>query len=393
MGSQWVGDGEFEERGERFWGRVFRGGRRVGDEVTVYGSGEEVLGEDGSWEGRVINVAGNHDVGYAGDISERRMERFERVFGRANWDLRFTRYPVVLEEEQESTSAVPSLHMVVLNSLILDTPPLDQSIQDETFRFINNLMDNRLPSVEDSNNSFTLLLTHVPLHKRGGICTDAPYIGYFQNDDEDFEEGEEGPRFRAGGLREQNHLSSYISQKGILEGVFGMSGEEGVVGGGKGRNGLILTGHDHTGCDVVHFVDRPSASEDEGEDPDQTEEDTVKQRDSWSWDARPYHPSSPSEPTSDPSIREVTLRSMMGDYGGNAGFLSVWYDPDPSVQEWKYEISTCMFGVQHIWWAVHVLGIVSGLLFLLWVGLEVGEWFKASSKGRGRSRVQVKKRQ
>ncbi|QSS61865.1 hypothetical protein I7I51_04042 [Histoplasma capsulatum] len=87
IGSQWVTDGEFERRAWRYWNRVFRGGVRVDDDITITGS-EDVHGRDvkvvedlpldmqggdgttGPWERRIINVAGNHDVGYAGDISD-----------------------------------------------------------------------------------------------------------------------------------------------------------------------------------------------------------------------------------------------------------------------------------------------------------------------------------
>ena len=47
---------------------------------------------------------------------------------------------------------------------------------------------------------------------------------------------------------------------------------------------------------------------------------------------------------------------MMGSYGGNAGLLSAWFDEDQG--QWKYEYETCMLGVQHIWWAAHILTII-----------------------------------
>jgi hypothetical protein len=47
-----------------------------------------VLGEGAEdWKRRVINIAGNHDVGYAGALTAERFERFERVFGWANYEL------------------------------------------------------------------------------------------------------------------------------------------------------------------------------------------------------------------------------------------------------------------------------------------------------------------
>lgn len=353
IGSQWVTDGEFDWRGARYWNRVFKGGERVADDITVTGGegyapdgdGEverlEAMG-DSAWERRIINIAGNHDIGYAGDVSEARIERFERMFGRANWDVRF-QLPLDLAGDNSSLPpAPPTLHLINLNSLTLDTPALVPDIQSSSYAYVNDLISKRSYPVEDRS-TFTLLLTHLPLHKEAGICTDGPDFTFFESDDED-----ETPRYKEGGLREQNHLSEHVSANGILQGIFGMTGNEGAAGGGWGRNGLILTGHDHTGCDVVHFVNRSIDlnTEDEG-NPGQP----------WKWSATRYTPgSAPDE--EQPSIREVTLRSMMGEFGGNAGLLSVWFDADPAVHEWKYEISMCALGVQHIWWAVHVLDII-----------------------------------
>ncbi|PGH05832.1 hypothetical protein AJ80_08280 [Polytolypa hystricis UAMH7299] len=373
IGSQWVTDAEFQSRAWRFWNRVFRGGVRVDDEITATGSAthnnggkqEEAFSmDDKTWSNRIINIAGNHDIGYAGDISDARMARFNREFGRANWDVRF-QYNAPGEQENSTTRAgspVPSLHLVVLNSLTLDTPALSSSIQSQTYTYLNDVISYRSPSVEDST-SFTLLLTHLPLHKREGICIDSPHFDFYAEDDEESDTGE--PRFKEGGLREQNHLSDHVSRMGILQGLFGMSGDDHAPNGGRGRNGLILTGHDHAGCDVVHFIDHHH------EAPAETDGQ------SWSWSARRYNqnqtttavaaaaPETDPKATTSPSIREVTLRSMMGEYGGNAGLLSIWFDADPSVLEWKYEITTCQMGVQHIWWAVHVVALITVVLLLV----------------------------
>ncbi|EDN08010.1 conserved hypothetical protein [Histoplasma mississippiense (nom. inval.)] len=328
IGSQWVTDGEFERRAWRYWNRVFRGGVRVDDDITITGS-EDVHGRDvkvvedlpldmqggdgttGPWERRIINVAGNHDVGYAGDISDQ-----------------------------------------------------------HTYKFINDVIQRRSKPVEDRS-SFTLLLTHLPLHKSEGICIDAPYFRFYDQDDPKPPQEHE-PRYKAGGLREQNHLSQHASHSGILQGLFGMSGSPNAPAGGMGRNGLVLTGHDHVGCDVLHFVNRSATPADDPEGA---------MSPGWSWDATRYarSRSSPSSlssplPADTPNIREVTLRSMMGAYGGNAGFLSLWFDSDPSVQEWRYEISTCRFGVQHMWWATHIIAIVTAVLFVVSATLGVWGW-------------------
>lgn len=183
------------------------------------------------------------------------------------------------------------------------------------------------------------------------------------------------PRWREGGLREQNHLSDFVSSSGILQGIFGMNGDENAVAGGYGRKGLILTGHDHTGCDAVHFVNHTSTeNEDEKQDGDAPDA-TPSQ--SWKWAARRYDESSVQSET--PSIREVTLRSMMGEFGGNAGLLSVWFDIDEG--EWDYEIMMCPAGVQHIWWAGHVLILVTLVVGSLWVMARLVGSGEASTEG------------
>ncbi|KAI1947324.1 hypothetical protein LOZ12_003119 [Ophidiomyces ophidiicola] len=371
IGSQWVSDTEFAVRSGRYWNQVFRGGVRVDDEITItgmngYGNGAEktemfTLSKDRSektaWSSRIINIAGNHDVGYAGDISEKRLDRFEREFGRHNWDVRF-QYPISAGNDPEGKQINASIHLIVLDSLLLDTPALSQSLASQTYGFINDLISHRLRPVEDQS-SFTLLLTHLPLHKEAGVCTDAPLFAFFSKDDDKPIDGE--LRFKEGGLREQNHISAQLSHHGILQGIFGMSGEPNAVAGGMGRNGLILTGHDHTGCDTEHFINRTSV----------TSEDSSDTSPAWTWDARLYksenkqHYSSPPNP----SIREITLRSMMGEFSGNAGLLSLWFDSRPSVMEWKYEFTTCQLGVQHIWWAVHIICLVTSSIVAVWLGL------------------------
>ncbi|OXV07681.1 hypothetical protein Egran_04554 [Elaphomyces granulatus] len=355
IGSQWVTDGEFEQRGWRYWNRVFRGGERVWDEVAIAGEtgDQETLKRyDSPWARKIINVVGNHDIGYSGDVSTGRLERFERVFGPANWDLRFRH---ALEDTNGHSTVSPTLQIINLNGLTLDGPALEPQIQSDSYAYINDVIAQRSYPVEDRT-TFTLLLTHVPLHKREGICADAPH---FELHDADDEEGEESvPRFRDGGLKEQNHLSEQISSAGIFQGIFGLSGDENVAGHGWGRNGLILTGHDHTGCDVVHFVNQSAVPSEPESGP-------------WHWDAIRYASGSSSSSRHTPSMREVTLRSMMGEYGGNAGLLSVWFDPDPAVNEWRYTITTCAAGVQHIWWAVHGISLATGLMLTLWVILAI----------------------
>ncbi|OKL56508.1 hypothetical protein UA08_08321 [Talaromyces atroroseus] len=384
IGSQWVNDEEFENRAWRYWNRVFRDGERVNDDITISHGEDENLETlqryNSSWANRIINIAGNHDIGYAGDVSKRRLERFEQAFGRANWDIRFVHPPLEggKQEEDSNTQTRPTLHIINLNDLTLDGPPFDQDIQSDSYAYINDILNHRSHPVEDQT-SFTLLLTHVPLHKREGVCVDGPYFTFFDHDDGT--NNNPASRFRKGGLREQNHLSEYVSTNAILEGIFGMSADShSSPANGQGRRGLILTGHDHEGCDVIHFINRT----------DDSDALDAKHSESYHWDATRYHHHH-YPPTPNPSIREVTMRSMMGQYDGNAALLSLWFDSDPAVNQWQYEIQMCPAGVQHIWWAVHGLAFACliglGIVTILRV-LELAFW---PSRGGGGKRNEARK--
>lgn len=330
LGSQWVTDEEFARRGRRYWRRVFKGATRIEDDITVR-AGQEILGADDRWKKRVMNIVGNHDVGYAGDMTKERVQRFEEVFGKANWEVTFL--DVNGSDSLRDTSIIdidaPKLRIVVLNSLNLDTPALEEDLQHRTYDFVNEVILSSRP-VEDRTTA-TVLLTHLPLHKEAGVCVDSPFF--------DFHTDEHG-----GGVKEQNHIS-YNAGKGILEGIFGMSGNPNAPGGGLGRNGIILTGHDHEGCDVYHHI--PASMED------------IEH----AWNATRWREALLLARSPIPGIREITVRSMMGDFGGNAGLLSAWFDD--TIGEWHFEYSTCSLGVQHTWWAIHALDVLTACSLLL----------------------------
>lgn len=346
LGSQWITDGEFESRTRRFWDRVFKGAGRVPDEVTGLGGGDggerrwgdttQVLGEDQSWSARLVTVAGNHDVGYAGDIDSHRIERFETAFGAANWVVRFQ---LPFDEARDrgkvvgvlggvgSTAVVapPALDVVVLNSMNLDSPAWQTELQAETHEFLDEMVRR-----EKRSQDATVLLTHIPLFKEEGVCVDGPFFNYF-------------PEEQGGGIKEQNHLSQEMSWK-ILDGLFDAHG------------GIVVNGHDHEGCNVLHHRHALPATKDE----DRT------------WKASRYRTSTNTTSDEYEKIREITVRSMMGSYGGNAGLLSAWFDDED--KEWRFEYRTCVLGVQHIWWAVHAVDIVVILLGLFGVEALRQEW-------------------
>ena len=392
LGSQWITDGEFEKRAGRYWGTVMRGLEKVPDATTgvyverdgydepagerkkTWGGTTEVLGADQAWARRVINIAGNHDIGYAGDIDTARVERFERAFGSVNWDMWLTLPPThnASLEDGGTADPPPALRLVVLNTMNLDTPAYSDSLQQDTYAFVNHVITTSRP-VTDKTHA-TLLLTHIPLHKEPGICADSPYFAFFDG---------------GHGVREQNMLSEHGS-KIVLESVFGLNKDTQAEGGGMGRRGVVVNGHDHEGCDVLHWIRQPNTAS-------PCNADQVAREDAY-WPAptpraQPVNetPEAPAEqgwratrfPTrpfaidkddacthipSSPHLRELTLRSIMGDFSGYAGFLSAWFDPAQGDKgEWVIEFSTCGVGVQHWWWAVHIVDVI--LVIAMFAGL------------------------
>jgi hypothetical protein len=330
LGSQWVDDEEFNDRANRFWNRVFKGADVVpGHLLRNYKEEEEstpgmhILGEDKIWKNSIINVVGNHDIGYAGDIVRSRIDRFERKFGPVNGDMRFM-LPVQHCSGDISNGSIPTLRLVVLNSMNLDSPTFDGDLQQETFKFINSVIEHSEPV--GTYETSTILLTHIPLHKEAGICVDAPYFSYFPEDN-------------GGGIEEQNMISKDVSAQAILQGIFGKSPHaEHVPAQGMGRGGIILTGHDHEGCDVYHYVDREHGD----------------------WAANQYASDEAVKARHNeavPGLREVTARSMMGEFGGYAALVSAWWDQQQG--KWQIEVQMCSLGVQHIWWAIHILDLAT----------------------------------
>ncbi|KAF2247676.1 hypothetical protein BU26DRAFT_520768 [Trematosphaeria pertusa] len=443
LGSQWISDEEFERRAERYWKRVFSGMERVPDAVMLgnatqgekkWGGTLEVLGADSSWENRVINIAGNHDIGYAGDIDEGRIKRFEKAFGKVNWDIVFTlpdylrpTGPLDVSEATQSMAElslqVPALRLVVLNSMNLDTPAFVESLQRETYDFMNHIITTSRP-VTDKTHA-TILLTHIPFHKEATICVDAPFFDFFEG---------------GSGVKEQNMLSDYAS-KIILEGIFGLNSNHEAEGQGFGRRGIIINGHDHEGCDVLHYITQPGAASQCPQNIDfedihtpsdfrsnasstpataenaagersinetqtgqeagpQEEEQPETQRPKWQAVRFP-HP--PFAVTSDgscvalnhiPHMREITLRSMMGEFSGSAGFLSAWFDSTLGEKgAWKMEFNTCKLGVQHWWWAVHVVdlivlvALVGGVFASVAKGMCMGDVKEKRRRRRSREKV------
>ena len=105
------------------------------------------------------------------------------------------------------------------------------------------------------------------------------------------------------------------------------------------------------------------------------------------WHATQWANTTSTQRRNEPGLREVTLRSMMGDFGGNAGLLSAWFDLESG--DWKYEIQMCSLGVQHIWWAVHKLDIVAVSLGLIWLSLKARRFTVSTIPGTTHTQAQT----
>ncbi|KAI0405840.1 hypothetical protein F4802DRAFT_137051 [Xylaria palmicola] len=352
LGSQWIGDPEFRKRSWRFWNRSFKGAERIPDEVAQYPAEEYnvsgILGLEDSeaavWQRRLINVVGNHDVGYAGDLTPELLDRFESAFGRAAYELRFelpindpTSNATIFDPEKNpgSNRLPPELRILNINNMNLDTPALNQSLQDDTYAFINAVI--HTSSAVEFKGHFTIVLTHIPLYKPEGVCVDPPFFDFHES----------------GGVKEQNQLSADAS-RGFLEGIYGLNGDANAPAGGIGRKGLILNGHDHQGCDTYHFINQSLQG-------DERRWQVAR----WGAAQNDQLPEKPGIP----GIREVTVRSMMADFDGNAGLLSVWFDQNS--WEWKYDFATCALGRQHYWWFVHIFDIILVIILVAYGALEV----------------------
>ncbi|PRT56795.1 Protein TED1 [Wickerhamiella sorbophila] len=262
ISSQWIDTAEFHARADRFE-RIFPP------------RDNEIL----------FNVSGNHDIGYHGEMTSERVDRFEERYGPLNFVRDFD----------------GSWRFVVVNSLALDGAEYGP-YQAITHAFLKHLR-------ETPYDGQTVLAIHVPMYKPAGMCRDGPMFKYY-----------EGAQ-----IRSQNHLT-FSSTQQVLQSVFA-----------NGKPGFVLAGHDHEGC-LTSYV--PSGS---GE----------------------FSPVAGLDPS---GIQEATVRSLMGEYGGNTGLLSGLYNEETRL--WDFEYMLCPFFVQHLWWVATGASYV-GLLALSVVPLGV----------------------
>lgn len=326
--SQWIADSEFYNRSYRFVERLFP--RDLEYKKTVldtwrkhqdydwlkWMNDEMSINEDHRFKSRqynemydwyhpdrsepnfqnplFINLTGNHDIGYSGDATWQHMARFHLLFGQNNYVLHYNR------------GKPEEWRLVVLDSLSLEGPSLQEEFRTFTWSFLDKLRE----SNADFHGS-TVLMTHIPFYKREGLCADGPEHIYYVN--------HEREPYKNGLLRSQNHLLNETSQK-VLDIIFPNADKEGIV----------LTGHDHVGCDSWYsYID-----------------------DHWVAD-------SGKKASGRAHIREVVVRAMMGDYHGVTGLMTGHFDNQSS--SWKFNFSYCFFTVQHVWWALKILALLAVL--------------------------------
>jgi len=242
-----------------------------------------------------LNVSGNHDIGYSGDATWQHMARYFKLFGKDNFWIEYNK------------GTPYAYRIVVLNSLLLEGPALQPEFLEYTWEFLYQLFERKFKGS-------TILLTHIPFYKKEGICVDGPKFDYYKEDAKE--------QYKIGLLRSQNHLSYETTQR-VLNLIFDDDDSQGI----------ILTGHDHEGCETYYNKNSSTAE----------------------WTA------SKSRIGADVNVKEITVRAMMGEYGGNSGLMTGHFNT--SNEKWEFKFTLCPFIVQHVWWVTKIVSIISALLF------------------------------
>ncbi|KAL0488631.1 hypothetical protein AKO1_015675 [Acrasis kona] len=225
---------------------------------------------------KLVNLTGNHDVGYGDDLPLYRLSNFERHFGQQNTVRDFAGHK-----------------LVTINSLTLDGTR-DHSIKQGTWDFLENT------AKQLKSDDKVLLFIHVPLHKPKGACYDPPNI--IMNHDN----------------------SAPIEQTMVSE-----SSSRAVLS--KLKPKYIFTGHDHVGCVYKH---------------------------------------------SQTNTTEYTVRTIMGDHGGNIGLFEFTENSD-GTHSYKYK--DCRYFETTTIWIYIITALVWTILALItWLIMSIVALFTSS---------------
>ncbi|KAG0198888.1 hypothetical protein BGX28_007726 [Mortierella sp. GBA30] len=322
--SQWIDDQEFEVRLNRY--------RSIFVDPRKDTQLKDVLLPE------LINITGNHDIGYGNDISQSRLDRWEHVFGRSNF---ISTVPIPGPERQEQGSSrtptgseessqehASKLHLVVLNTMLLDGPSTDENLRIQTWQFVQEaaLIKERNPRDK------IVLLTHIPFHKEKGVCIDPPDIRTHWDST----------------IIEQTMLTSNTTNW-ILDHL---------------RPDFVLNGHDHHGCDVTHVRDwddargqvswRAHATESLSPQDHPAAVQQLKQD--------KQHSLRENQDSVKVMVREVTQRSMMAEFGGYSGLfearLSSTAPQQSTDHTLEYHYTACGFFRDIFVWTVIITDMV-----------------------------------
>ncbi|XBW36550.1 hypothetical protein QEN19_002126 [Hanseniaspora menglaensis] len=351
VSSQWIPDDEFYNRTERYIKRVFPGAIPSNLERVQNVKKNNINPEDGinykaDWSSfaneRInsirqtdghkpldfdfgvdvykwndddsclfINMTGNHDIGYSGDITYQHLSRFTDMFGTDNFVLHYNQ------------GKKNQYRIVNLNAMLLEGPGLEKELMDITWEFVYRMFEEKFDGT-------TILLQHIPMYKEKGFCEDGPHFSFYPSN-------YEKELYKSNLLKSQNHLSLQTTNK-LLNLLFD-----------SGKPGIILTGHDHYGCDVVYnrymtkIKDHPLGIAESY----------------WKASKIPDSQSENSEFTGD-IVKEVTVKSMMGDFEGATGLLELSYNQ--KYESFDFSYKECVFSVQHVWWVANIVTLVAVLL-------------------------------
>ncbi|KAF9904151.1 hypothetical protein EC991_002986 [Linnemannia zychae] len=344
--SQWIDDTEFEVRVARY--------RSIFPDPSI----STALSGTGSSGPIMINITGNHDIGYGYDISQYRVERWEQVFGRSNFistmDIPTAHGAAVGINENDteswgSSAGSRKLHLVVLNTMLLDGPSSDENLRGQTWEFLQEASSLKQANPQDK----IVLLTHIPFHKEQGVCVDPPDIRVHSDNT----------------IIEQTMLTPNTTQW-ILNNL---------------RPDFVLNGHDHYGCDVTHILAHDqetwtafattdlssptSLQEEEGQVKQQQDKETSKK------------------------VREVTQRSMMAEFGGYSGLFEIKTpvfatSPENNSDELEFHYTACgFFNDLQVWVVIITDLIVLGLWSLLGLAHLISSTITTMSSGQARRKT------
>ncbi|KAF9940628.1 hypothetical protein BGZ67_007266 [Mortierella alpina] len=287
--SQWIDDQEFDVRLSRY--------RSIFVDPASLPPLPPPQEQESSSVPVLINITGNHDIGYGYDISQSRLDRWEQAFGRSNF-IHTVAIPDPSREASEDTSPEPQqqLHLVILNTMLLDGPSSDENLRAQTWQFVEDAAKIKERHPRDK----IVLLTHIPFHKEKGICVDPPDI--------------------------RTHWDSTIIEQTMLT----PNTTSWLLN--HLRPDFVLNGHDHYGCDVTHI--RVNS------DPQEPQDHTASL-----WVAYDTASLSQQDLASKPArVREITQRSMMAEFGGYSGLFEIRQSPKARhhhhQEEEKTEVGT-----------------------------------------------------